>query len=249
MTGERPWRIGAAGWALPRERQEAFPGEGAHLARYARRLGAVEIDSSFYRPHRPATYARWAASVPESFRFSVKLPREITHRRRLVDVASPLEAFLAETAALGARRGPLLVQLPPSLAFDGHQARRFLEAVRRRHEGPVALEPRHPSWFESEVDSLLSGFRIARVAADPACVPRAAEPGAWPGLVYFRLHGSPQTYVSAYSDEFLGRLAATMHGLEAPAEVWCIFDNTARGAALPNALRLKERLEAGLARD
>jgi uncharacterized protein YecE (DUF72 family) len=244
VRGDRPWQIGTAGWALPRARQAAFPGEGTHLARYARRLPAVEIDSSFYRPHRPDTYARWAGSVPEAFRFSVKVPREITHRRRLVDTASPLEAFLAESAALGERRGPLLVQLPPSLVFDEPRARRFFEELRARHHGGVALEPRHPSWFDDAVDGLLSELRIARVAADPACVPRAAVPGGWPGLVYFRLHGSPETYVSAYSDEFLDRMAARILGLEAAAEVWCIFDNTARGEALPDALHLWARLRA-----
>src|SRR5690242_13869791 len=110
--------VGCAGWSIRREYAEHFPATGTHLERYARRLPAVEINSSFYRPHRPETYARWAASVPESFRFAVKVPKEITHTRRLRDVADPLDRFLSETRALGDKLGPLLVQLPPSLRFE-----------------------------------------------------------------------------------------------------------------------------------
>src|SRR5690242_14468228 len=110
--------IGTAGWSLPREEQPHFPAEGTHLQRYAAVLPAVEINSSFYRPHRESTYARWAASVPASFRFAVKIPRAITHERKLADAADALDAFLPGPAALGAALGCLLVQLPPSLALD-----------------------------------------------------------------------------------------------------------------------------------
>ena len=105
--------VGCAGWSIPRQYAEHFPEWGTHLERYAQRFPAVEINSSFYRPHRPATYARWAASVPASFQFAVKVPREISHMRRLRDVADPLERFLSEVEALGTALGPVLVQLPP----------------------------------------------------------------------------------------------------------------------------------------
>src|SRR5947209_14478083 len=106
-------RVGCAGWSIPREHAGRFPAGGSHLLRYAERFPAVEINTSFYRPHLPSTYARWAADTPEGFRFSVKVPKEITHEKRLVGVDDPLDRFLDETAALGAKRGPLLVQLPP----------------------------------------------------------------------------------------------------------------------------------------
>jgi uncharacterized protein YecE (DUF72 family) len=166
--------------------------------RYAQQFPAVEVNSSFHRPHRPSTYARWAAETPEGFAFSLKVPKEVTHERRLVDAEEPLDRFLAETAALGAKRGPLLVQLPPSLAFDEGTASSFFAALRHRYGGTVACEPRHPSWFAPEADLLLSDREVARVAADPAVVPQAAEPGGWGGLVYYRLHGSPKVYHSAY---------------------------------------------------
>ena len=100
----------------------------------------------------------------------------------------------------------------------------------------VALEPRHPTWFEPEAEELVTSYRVARVAADPAVVPAAAEPGGWDGLVYYRLHGSPKIYYSAYPDEYLEALARTLARAAKSADVWCIFDNTAAFAATGDAL-------------
>jgi uncharacterized protein YecE (DUF72 family) len=233
-------RVACAGWSLPKESSDRFPAEGTHLARYAARLPAVEVNSSFYRPHRPATYARWAVSVPAHFRFSVKVPRVITHQRRLAGVDDALDRFLAEATQLGDRLGPLLVQLPPSLRFSAEVATRFFAALRDRFDGDVALEPRHATWFAPSADRLVTQYRVARVAADPAVVPAAAVPGGWDGLVYYRLHGSPKVYYSAYSREYLGALSETLARAARTAAVWCIFDNTAEGAATANALEVLE---------
>ncbi len=220
-----------------------FPGAGSHLERYGRRLAAVEINSSFYRPHRPATYARWAASVPPGFRFAVKVPREISHTRKLVDAGEPLERFLTEVQDLGDRLGPLLLQLPPSLAYNERRAGAFLEALRTRFDGSVVVEPRHPTWFTDAVDGMLCRFRAGRVAADPAPVPRAAMPGGWPGIAYRRLHGSPQMYYSAYDAGYLDSIAHMLRDMaDHTGESWCIFDNTASGAAARDALSLLRRL-------
>ncbi len=236
-------RVGIAGWSIPKPRAAAFDGEGSHLERYARRFGCVEINSSFYRPHRPATYARWAAAVPAGFRFAVKLPREVTHQRRLVGVTEVLDRFLGEVAGLGDRLGPVLVQLPPSLAYDPASVGAFLAALRVRFAGQVVCEPRHPSWFEDVVDGVLLAHRIARVAADPAPVPRAAVPGGWLGVTYWRLHGSPEMYYSTYSDPWLDSVAGPLRDAAAQGgEAWCIFDNTALGGATGNALDLIGRL-------
>ena len=237
--------IGCAGWSIPKEHADQFPEAGSHLVRYARRFSAVEINSSFYRPHRPATYARWAASVPEHFRFAVKGPRQITHFRRLTDTAELLEDFLAEVEALGAKLGPLLVQLPPSLVFDEAIASTFFAALRERFPGSVVCEPRHPSWFQASAERVLVEFQAARVAADPAApVPEAAQPGGWNGQVYYRLHGSPRIYYSAYEEHYLATLAATLRAPAGSAPAWCIFDNTALGAATANALRVTEMVQA-----
>lgn len=187
--------LGCAGWSVPRLHAEHFPQQGPQLQRYAARLNAVEINSSFYRAHQPKTYARWAASVPEHFRFSVKLPKAITHEKRLLGCTGLLEQFLHECGHLGDRLGCLLVQLPPSLAFDVEVADRFFTRLRKHYDGWLAVEPRHPSWATAQ--SLLVDLQVAQVAASPSRFGVDAQPGGWPGLVYWRLHGEPQIYRSA----------------------------------------------------
>lgn len=239
-----PVYAGTAGWTLPRDVQPRFPAEGSHLQRYAAVLPAAEINTTFYRSHRAATWARWAASVPVGFRFSAKLPRAITHTARLVDTDAALDAFLAEVGALGPKLGCVLVQLPPSLPFDAEVAGAFFRALRQRHAGPAACEPRHATWFTPEADALLAAASVARVAADPVRAPGADQPGGWTGLAYFRLHGSPRMYYSAYEPSYLDGLAARIATLrDDGVPVWCIFDNTTLGAATANALELRTRLD------
>lgn len=234
-----PLHIGCAGWSLPRALWPEFPAAGSHLERYAQRFDAVEIDTSFYRPHRRETYERWAASTPEGFRFAVKLPQSITHEKRLLDAMPEFDAFLEQAGGLGDKLGCLVVQLPPSLPFDAGAVKRFLSALRRRHRGAVALEPRHRSWFTPQVDALLSQFQVGRVLADPVLFDEAAAPGGWPALAYLRLHGSPRRYWSAYDNALLVRLAKRLRqAREDGAACWCIFDNTAGGEAVGNALTL-----------
>lgn len=227
-------RIATAGWGFPRDLD--FPVEGSGLERYAARFDGVEINSSFYRPHQRKTYERWAASTPEDFRFAVKVPQTITHERRLTAVDDLLARFLDETDGLGGKRGPLLVQLPPGLRFEVERVAAFLETWRGRTEAPTVLEPRHASWFADQPERMLADFRIARVAADPAVVPEAAEPGGWRGLTYRRWHGSPVIYESAYPPQTLERLAAR---LAQESETWCVFDNTKFGAATRDALAVR----------
>ena len=244
MHAASPIIVGCAGWAVPAAHRPAFGAGPSLLARYSTRLAGVEINSSFYRPHQRRTYERWAATVPPGFQFALKLPRTITHTAKLRDPAAPLAEFLAASAGLGAARGPILVQLPPSLALDLAVARQFWAELRAQYSGPAVCEPRHPSWFTAAGDALLSEFAVGRVAADPAVVPAAASPGGWPGLRYYRLHGSPTIYYSPYDDAALARLADALRELAAQAPTWCIFDNTALGHAAGNALALLALLAA-----
>ncbi len=237
-----PIYIGAAGWSIPRPHAERFGAGPSHLARYATQFTAVEINSSFYRSHHPKTYTRWAAETPDPFRFAIKAPRVITHTRRLLDSAEPLDRFFMEVRALGAKLGPVLVQLPPSLDFNPGTAAVFWQELRDRFTGPVVCEPRHPSWFGTAADRLLETWEVARVAADPAPVPHANEPAGWPGLRYVRLHGAPRMYYDAYGESDLNHVAHQLVNFASHAAVWCIFDNTAAGAATPNAFRLLELL-------
>ena len=251
-TTESKVYVGCAGWSLPKTRQAEFPSDGSHLARYAGRFNAVEINSSFYRPHQSKTYARWAASVPDTFRFSIKVPKAITHTARLKTSVDVVRKFVEEVAGLGERLGCWLVQLPPSLQFDPAVAAEFFELFLEEAAssgGSLVCEPRHTSWFTPAADALLEQYGIARVAADPAIVPAAARSGGAREPVYIRLHGSPRMYYSAYSQAQIQQSALWLEQCRGEArQAWCIFDNTADGAAIDNGLQLLRELGSGARR-
>ena len=143
---------------------------------------------------------------------------------------------------LGPTLGPVLVQLPPSLAYEGRRAAAFFRALRSLHAGPVACEPRHASWYTPAAERLLGAHAIARVAADPPMPAAAATPGGDPSLVYLRMHGSPHRYYSEYGDERVAAIVQTARAASAHATVWCVFDNTASGAATADALRARAQM-------
>ena len=235
--------VGTAGWSIPRDLTHLFATSGSVLQRYASRFNAVEINSSFYRPHRDQTYQRWAGDTPDNFTFAVKAPRQVTHEHRLLDATEPLRAFREAIGHLGDKLGPVLFQLPPRLAFDEAVADRFFATWRGMFPGLTVCEPRHPSWFSHVASERLSAARIGRVIADPPITPDAADLSG--PCVYFRLHGAPVMYESSYCEPSLERLAERLTASAARAPTWCIFDNTKFGAATANALTLKGRLGGG----
>jgi uncharacterized protein YecE (DUF72 family) len=231
--------IGTAGWSIPSAHAAAFCDGGSHLDRYSRLLTATEINSSFYRPHRRQTYARWSQSVPAQFRFSVKAPKRLTHLGALVADEAVIERFATEISGLGPKLGPVLVQMPPSLAFETASASQLFGRLRGVLATQLVCEPRHPSWGSQEAEALLRHFSIARVAADPSRFPGGDAPGGSAMASYFRLHGLPRVYYSEYGAERLATLSQALHRAKRrSAEVWCIFDNTASGCAMADALAL-----------
>ena len=232
--------LGTAGWTIPRDVADLFPAEGSSLERYAARFPVVEINSSFHRSHRLSTWERWRDSVPPAFRFSVKLPKTVTHQAKLADCSALVGDFLEQAHVLGDRLAVLLVQLPPKLELNTATARGFFCDLAARTAATIACEPRNVSWFTEEADALLEDLRVARVAADPSLCDAAGRPGGWRGLAYWRLHGSPVIYRSSYGNR-IASIAEQLSAAAAP-ESWCIFDNTASSAATGDALRLMERV-------
>ena len=236
--------VAIAGWSIRKEHTALFATDGTHLQRYASRFDAVEINSSFYQSHQRQTYERWAKSVPAKFRFAVKAPKLLTHDYGLEETGEPLAQFVDEIGGLGKKLGAVLVQLPPGLAYEPRTVETFFARLRARYRGPLVCEPRHPTWFSGAADRRLEAHGVGRVGADPPCAEDGSLPAASMRVIYYRLHGSPQMYYSSYTPEYLDRLAARLTtGPRVP--VWCVFDNTARGAATLNAIDLLERLTGG----
>lgn len=231
-------RVGTAGWDVPATEADLSGLKRTRLERYAAQLNCVEVNSSFYRIHKRTTWQRWAASTPVGFQFSVKAPKTVTHIAKLKNCGKQLADFFEQIAGLGEKLGPVLLQTAPSHTADPTVILNFLSTLRELHAGLVALEPRHASWFAPEIDHLLCEFNIARVAADPPKgSPLASSPGGSTQLQYYRLHGSPRVYWSPYNGSQIENLAARLRGHEA-GKTWVVFDNTAAGAALCNALEL-----------
>jgi uncharacterized protein YecE (DUF72 family) len=235
--------VGTAGWSIPRQQAHLFDAGASMLARYATRFDLAEVNSSFYRPHQRKTWERWAKEVPKHFRFTAKLPQEISHERALRGCVACLDKFLGEVGGLGDKLGGLLLQLPRSRPLELAVARRFFDALRQRYAGALACEPRHASWFTPKAQELYERFDVARVAADPAMSVEAARPGGAGALRYWRWHGSPRMYYSDYDGEALAALATAVRA-RAPRGTRrvVVFDNTAHGFAAANAARLQELL-------
>lgn len=178
--------------------------------------------------------------MPDAFRFSVKVPKDISHVRGLANAESATYQFIDEIKPLQEKLGCILVQLAPSLSFDEATVAAFFTALRRTYAGPVAVEPRHASWAEPAAMALLRHYNCSEVAADPIVVQFPSRKNS--GFAYFRLHGWPHVYSSSYSEAFIAGIGDNMTAQPEGSDVWCIFDNTARGAATANALSLQRRI-------
>lgn len=223
--------IGTAGWTIPKELKERFSPDGSHLERYSQLLTAVEINSSFYRPHQAKTYKRWAEETAAHLKFSVKMTKVFTHEKKLAIEPEELEAWLEPVKELGGKLGAILVQIPPKLEYDRETASEFFKMLREQTDTMIAFEPRHLSWTNKDALKLLDFYDVTKVEADPE---RCPSPPVKSRARYLRLHGSPQIYKSNYEDDALETLAA-----EIKPRDWVIFDNTTFGYATANALDLQ----------
>ena len=149
-----------------------------------------------------------------------------------------MSRFMSEASGLGSKLGVILVQLPPSLEFSSRAAHVFFGLLREYWEGFVVFEPRHASWFGEKPERVLVTHKVARVATDPSRIETAKQPGGWRGITYYRLHGSPRKYWSRYPPARITQWRDDLRLVDPAADAWCIFDNTASGAAIENALEI-----------
>lgn len=237
--------VGTSGLVLPVPNKQHFPEEfksGTRLSYYASLFNSIEINSSFYKVARPATYAKWATEVPDGFRFTVKLWRGITHQPGLEFADSDVDRCLLAANQLGTKRGCLLVQLPPGIhAGKAAQLERLLQQIHTTDPAGawrLAVEFRHPSWYRPEIADLLTRYKAGLVLHDMPASKRETPAGKTL-FIYVRYHGTEGDYKGGYSEEHLLKDARRMRTwLQEGREVYVYFNNTI-GDALLNAQALR----------
>ena len=233
--------IGTSGWSYDHWDGVLYPpGTPARdrLAHYVRRFGTVELNASFYRWPRQATFAGWRRRLPPGFRLSVKAPRGLTHAKRLYAPEEWIGRLTACWHELGDKRAVLLVQLHPAHEWDDERLRWFLALLPDWMR--VAVEFRHPSWHTEDVYALLERHGAAYVVMSGAglpCVLRATAP-----FVYVRMHGpdAQHLYAGSYPDADLRWWADRLgEWTGASREVFVYFNNDGYGHAVRNAETLR----------
>ncbi len=249
MPQGRP-RIGTSGWSYAHWSRGRFypPGlpSGDWLRHYARHFPTVEINLSFYRIPTPAMVDRWRKTAPPGFVFAHKLWRGITHLKRLADTQPAQRSFLEVVDGLGDRRGPLLVQLPPSMKRDLPRLEGFLDELHEAQgsrPGRVAVEFRNPGWIVPEVYAALDRRNVALCLADMAKCP-IVEPNE-ADFVYIRRHGSGRQYEGRYGEAEIEADADRIRGwLDRGRDVYVYYNNDIGGHAVDNAQYLQQCLGA-----
>jgi uncharacterized protein YecE (DUF72 family) len=231
--------IGTSGWQYRSWAPRLYAGiaQREWLAHYAASFAVVEVNNTFYQLPAASTFARWAASTPDDFIFACKMSRYLTHIRRLRDPAEPVERFLAAARPLGVKLGPVLLQLPPNLAADPGLLRATLESVRGRLR--VAVEFRHPSWFNDEIAQILADHDVALCAADRRGRPQGPlwATASWG---YVRFHEGTATPRPCYGDRALGHWLDRISQQWGAGDIYVFFNNDPNGCAVTNATRLAE---------
>jgi uncharacterized protein YecE (DUF72 family) len=232
--------LGTSGWQYRDWRADFYAGvpQRSWLEHYAGRFATVEVNNAFYRLPERETFARWRARTPDDFCVAVKMSRYLTHIKRLKEPAEPVQRFMSRADALGDRLGPVLVQLPPNLVADPDALDAVLRAYPR--DVRVAVEPRHASWWTSQIRAVLEHRQAALCWADRLGRPltplwRTADWG------YLRLHegrAKPKPrYGAAALATWLDRIETAFPAWER-VPVYVYFNNDPAGAAVRDATAL-----------
>jgi uncharacterized protein YecE (DUF72 family) len=241
-------RIGTSNVVVPGNKTSFPPAYHlkSRLHYYSIIFPTVEVNSSFYKTPLFSTYERWSLDVPEDFRFSLKLSRDITHAKELQGDLVHLEKFMRTAAGIGGKKGCLLIQFPGKITLDYftkvEHILQELEALDPERQWKTAVEFRHPGWYTGETWELLDEYGAAMVLHD---IPKARiwELRGKARFVYLRFHGPKGDYRDSYSPQFLQDKAAEIkEWLQEGRDVYAYFNNTI-GSAFENALSLKAMLE------
>lgn len=234
-------RIGTSGYVYPHWKGRFYPRELPQrdwLGYYARHFDTVELNNPFYRQPERATFEKWRATVPDDFRFAVKLNRFITHIKRLNVGVDSIERSYGTMAGLGPKLAVVLAQLPPKWKFAPDRLDAYLKLVarrRRRH----ALEPRDASWLTPDALAFLRERDVALCLIDTPKWPSVDAVTA--GFVYIRFHGPERLYASNYTDDLLRAWAERIRAWRAQGlDVYGYFNNDVPDYAPRNAMRLRE---------
>jgi uncharacterized protein YecE (DUF72 family) len=241
-----PVWVGTSGWQYKDWRGRFYPQKLAQarwLEHYAERFDTVEVNNSFYRLPKPETFGAWHDRLPEGFVMTVKVNRYITHLKQLHDPEAPVRRFLDAAEPLKDRTGPLLVQLPPSLTAHHDRLAHALDQFPR--DLRVAVELRHPSWFEDDrIAALLRARDMALVLTDRKARPleplwRTADWG------YVRFHEGATSPWPHYGDEALAAWAERIAGCWSDDEdVYAYFNNDPGCWAVADAVRFADCVRA-----
>ncbi|NJY61702.1 DUF72 domain-containing protein [Salinimicrobium sp. CDJ15-81-2] len=239
---------GLSGLQLPIPKY-AFPPpfeNASRLTYYASIFNSIEFNSTFYKIPQPATVAKWAASVPENFRFTFKLWKEITHGKGLNFKREDIVAFYRSINSFNEKKGCLLIQFPPSIGvMYRSQLERLLSCILEidpTQEWKIAVEFRNRSWYEEEVYELLELYKATVVMQDilRSATPLLDQPS---DFLYFRFHGPAGNYRESYSKDFLQEHGELMVELmEEGKTVYAYFNNT-MGDAFNNSITLNRFVE------
>jgi uncharacterized protein YecE (DUF72 family) len=236
--------VGTSGWSYAHWDGVLYP-PGTPPARrldlYTREFGTVELNASFYRWPREASFASWRRRLPDGFRMSVKAPRGLTHAKKLYAPEVWADRITRSWHELLDRRGVLLVQLPPAMVRDDARLDWFLG--RLPWWVPVAVELRHPSWHDDEVFGLLERHGASYVVMSGAGLPCVLRATAQ--VVYVRLHGPSREhlYAGSYPEHDLAWWADRIREWESSGhEVYAYFNNDGDGNAVRDARRLGQLL-------
>lgn len=242
--------IGTSGWSY-RDWVGPFYPQGMPSTRwfshYCLHFRTVELNVTFYRIPTPKTVRLWRDASPGNFFFAIKMNRQITHIRRLVQTEGALARFNEMARNFGPKLNIILIQLPPTLAYEAGLVKDFLDLLRQQDpEHRYALEFRHPSWFKEEVYELLYRKGIACTIADTGGHFPPHEIFTTP-YIYMRFHGPTELYASKYGERELAAAADKIQEWLQHRDVYVYFNNDMHGFGVENAFRLREMLNPRLA--